>query len=257
MHILLLFAFLQAAAPTGEPLRSGCSPDTGQLATVGPDDGVEVLMSVAGWDAPCYKVTVSRQGGNLTGYVLGNSLPAIAEFQRQREEASVAAAEAEARLALRQAAPASNPAGSEPEKPRDPAVSTQFKDFSGRDRHGKPVSLSGLKGRATLVTFWSPTNVGSQTDLMRERPLYQQFHKDGLEAVGISMDPRADRIDLALDDRSFEWPQMPDQSGLAAQYHVDPRAGKTFVLDASHKVVAAGPMGPEIEKAVRQLLIAP
>jgi hypothetical protein len=56
---------------------------------------------------------------------------------------------------------------------------------------------------------------------------------------------------------SFEWPQMPDQSGLAALYHVDPRAGKTFVLDASHKVVAAGPMGPEIEKAVRQLLAAP
>jgi hypothetical protein len=50
---------------------------------------------------------------------------------------------------------------------------------------------------------------------------------------------------------------MPDQSGLAARYHVDPRAGETFVLDASHRVVAAGPMGPDIEKAVRQLMAAP
>jgi hypothetical protein len=92
---------------------------------------------------------------------------------------------------------------------------------------------------------------------MRERPLYSQFHKNGLEAVGISMDPRANRIDVALDDRSPEWPQMPDQSGLAEQYHVDPRAGKTFLLDASHRVVAAGVMGPEMEKAIRQLLTAP
>jgi hypothetical protein len=114
-----------------------------------------------------------------------------------------------------------------------------------------------MKGRATLVTFWSPANLRSQDALMLARPLYYQFHKHGLEAVGISMDARANRIDLALDDRSFEWPQMPDQSGLAAQYHVDPRLGKTFVLDASHKVVAAGPMGPEIEKAIRQLLAAP
>jgi len=203
---------------------------------------------VAGWDAACYKITVSRPAGNLTGYVLGNSLPAIAEFQRQREKASVAAAEVDARAALKQAA--ADPKSAETE-PKDPAVSTQFRDFSGRDYHGKPVSLSGLKGRATLVTFWSPTNAQSQDDLTRERPLYNQLHKNGLEAIGISMDPRAIRIDLALEDRSFEWPQMPDRSGLAALYHVDPRAGKTFVLDASHKV------GPEIEKAVRQLLAAP
>jgi hypothetical protein len=51
MYALLLFAFLQVA-PAREPLRSGCSPDTGQLGTVGPNDPVKVLLSVAGWDAP-------------------------------------------------------------------------------------------------------------------------------------------------------------------------------------------------------------
>jgi hypothetical protein len=257
MHALLLFAFLQAAAPPGEPLRSGCLPDTGQLATVGPNDPVEVLSSVAGWDAPCYKVTVSRQSGNLTGYVVGNSLPALAEFRRQREKASAAASEVEARLALDQAAAAPKPAGSEPKQPQDPAVSTHFKDFSGRDSRGKFISFAGLGGRATLVTFWSPKSPQSQTELLRAMPLYYQFSKKGLVAVGISMDPRGNRIDDALGDQAPAWPQMPDQSGLAAQYHVDPREGKTFLLDASHNIVAAGAMGPEMEKAVRQLLAAP
>ncbi|MGA2215931.1 MAG: redoxin domain-containing protein [Bryobacteraceae bacterium] len=257
MHALLLFVFLQAAAPAREPLRSGCSPDTGQLATVGPNDPVEVLSSVAGWDAPCYKVTVSRQGGNLTGYVVGNSLPAFAAFRRQREKASADASEAEARLALRPGAAAPKAPGSEPEQPQDPAVSTHFKDFSGRDSHGKFISLAGLGGRATLVTFWSPKSLQSQTELLRAMPLYYQFSKKGLAAVGISMDPRGNRIDDALGDQAPAWPQMPDQSGLAAQYHVDPREGKTFLLDASHNIVAAGAMGPEMEKAVRQLFAAP
>jgi hypothetical protein len=70
------------------------------------------------------------------------------------------------------------------------------------------------------------------------------------------MDPRAD-ITAALDDAGVPWPQMPDESGLAARYHVDPKAGKTFVLDADHRIVAAGPMGPEITEAVRKLMAAP
>jgi peroxiredoxin len=256
MRTLLILAFLQTAWAE-EPLRSGCSPDSSQLATVGPSDQVKVLLAQAGWDSPCYKLTLIGPGQNLSGYVLGNALPAIQEFQRQREQASAAATEAQARLALAQATAVKNSAEPEAGKPKDPLISTKFEDFSGRDLKGKPVSLSGLNGRVTVVTFWSPTSASSQNELMRVMPLYNQLHKSGLAAVGISMDPNGNHIGTALDDRSPTWPQIPDRSGLAAQYNVDARSGKTFVLDASHHVVAAGPMGPEIEKAVRQLLAAP
>ena len=100
MRTLLVLAFLQTAWAV-EPLRSGCSPDSEQIATVGPSDQVKVLLAEAGWDSPCYKVIVTRPGQSLSGYVLGNALPAIREFQGQRERASVAASEAEARLVLR------------------------------------------------------------------------------------------------------------------------------------------------------------
>jgi hypothetical protein len=256
MHILLLFAFLQVAS-AGEPLRSGCSLENAQIGTISPAERVKVLLSVAGWDSPCYKITARRPGGDLTGYVLGTALPAISEFDRRREKASMAAAEAQARLTPEQPAAAPKSAGAEPEKPTDPSVSTQFKDFSGRDSHGKFISLAGLGGRATVVTFWSPKSSESQTELLRAMPLYYQFNKKGLAVVGISMDPRGNRIDDALGDQVPPWPEIPDQSGLAAHYNVDPRAGKTFVLDASHKVIAAGSMGPDIEKAVRQLMAAP
>jgi len=57
-----------------------------------------------------------------------------------------------------------------------------------------------------------------------------------------------------LDDIILSYPQIPDRGGLAARYQVDPRAGKTFVLDSSRRIVFAGAVGPEMEKAVRQLL---
>jgi hypothetical protein len=87
--------------------------------------------------------------------------------------------------------------------------------------------------------------------------LYNQFHSNGLAAVGVSMDPKASRVWEALDDVTLPFAQVPDQRGLAARYNVDSRVGKTFVLDASHRIVAAGPMGPDIVKAVHQLLDDP
>src|SRR6202049_2704798 len=209
MHTLLLFAFLQAA-PAGEPLRSGCSADNDQIATVAPGDQVHVLLALAGEDKPCYKITISRPGESLTGYVLSDILPAIQLFQQERGRASQAASEPQTRLPLAQAEALTKPGEKEPEKPKDPLISTQFEDFSGRDARGKPLSLSALKGRVTLVTFWSPKSTPSQDQLIRVMPLYDQLRNSGLAAVGVSMDPNPNQVLAALDDRSPDWPQLPD-----------------------------------------------
>ena len=256
MHLLLLLALFQAApALASEPLRSGCSDDDPQIALVGPSDRVEVQTALAGDSLTCYKISVIHDGSSLTGYVLGDSLPAIAIFVHRRERASEDAAKLETRMA-REAARVKTQ-GTDPTKPTDPLVSTQFAEFTGRDSTGKLVSLSALGGRATLITFWSPASPRSISELTHTLPLYNQFHKSGLQAVGVSMDPQTDRISESLDDITLPWPQMADKSGLAGRYHIDPRAGKTLVLDSSHRIVAAGPMGPDIIKAIHQLIDAP
>jgi len=256
MYTLLLLAFLQAP-PAGEPLRAGCYTDNDQIATVAASDRVEVLSGVAGDAEICYKITVIRHDGNLTGYVLGDALTAVREFQRRRETASEAATRAEARFARAQAAAAQKAGEKKSDKPSDPLVSRQFDDFSGRDSSGKAITLFGLKGRVTIVSFWSPKSGQGSRQVMSLMPLYNQFHARGLAAVGVSMDPNPAHMSAALDDVTPNWPQMADRDGLAAHYNVDARAGEVFVLDSSHRIVAAGPMGPEIEKAVRQLLSEP
>jgi peroxiredoxin len=253
MHAVLFLALLQPAPPA-EPLRSGCSIEDQQIGSVEAGDRVEVRSALAGGGPTCYRVNVIRSGQKLSGYVLGESLPSIRDFVRLRERISEASAKEEARRTSAAALEKKHEAGTTGSA--DPLISTQFADFAGRDTSGKTVSLAGLKGRVTVVTFWSPDSPRSMSDLEHAMPLYNQFHKSGMAAVGVSMNPHADILE-ALDDVTIPWPQMPDQSGLAARYHVDPRAGKTFVLDADHRIVAAGPMGPEIEKAVREQLGVP
>jgi peroxiredoxin len=255
MHTILLLAFLQAPAAV-EPLRSGCSADDQQIAMLSVADNIQVQMARSG-EGPktCYKVILNSQGQTLTGYVLGESLPAVRTFVRLREKESREAAEAQARMALAPL-PAAK-AGDQEAKALDPNLPSHFDDFEWHDWQGKAGSLSGLRGRVTLVTFWPPGSKRSRAQLNSIQPLYNELHRSGLAAVGVSMDPNPKRMYEVLDDSNFTFPQVPDRSGLAAQYHVNPRSGETFVLDASHRVVAAGPMGPQIEKAVRQLLSAP
>jgi peroxiredoxin len=254
MHLILLFAFLQAPA-AAEPLRAGCAADDAQIAMVTSADRIRVQLALAGESPTCYKVAVDKQGKILLGYVLGESLPAVIEFVRTREKESEEAAKQQARIAPKP--PVAAPDEKDPGKSTNPFVNTQFPAFAGPSPNGKTVSLDSLKGRAVVITFWSPRSRTSQNSLMSVMPLYNQLHKSGLDAVGVSMDADPHHITAALDDMTPSWPQIADQHGLAARYHVDPRAGETFVIDASHRVVAAGPMGPEIEKAVQQLLAPP
>jgi len=256
MHALLLLALFQVAPPSSVALRSGCSAEDPQIASISPSEPVEVGMALAGEGQTCYRVTLSRGGEKVRGYVLGESLAAIRAFVHGRELASEAAAEAEVQLAREQAT-AKTEKNNEPDKPTDPLVSTQFEDFSTRRLDGKLFSLSSLKGRVTVVTFWSPSHPSSMGELESWGPIYAHLRSKGLAVVGVSIDPRPERALEALDDTNLPFAHVLDQSGLAARYHVDPKAGKTLVLDANHRVVAAGPMSAEMEKTVRQLLGVP
>jgi peroxiredoxin len=259
MYQLLFLALFQALPPAADRVRAGCSPDDEQISVVAFGDRVQVEAARAGDGETCYRITLSKEGRRaITGYVLGERLPAVAAFVSQREEISKEAAAAEALLT--QAAQKNVDAKAEPNeaaKPPDPLISTQFEENLGRDQLGKVISLSSLRGRVTVVAFWSPKNRQGQDGLLAVAPLYNQFRRDGVAAVGISTDPNPARISETLDDAAPTFPVIADRSGLAARYNVDPKAGKVFVLDANHRIIAAGPMGPDIVKAVQQALNAP
>jgi hypothetical protein len=250
MHLILLLAFFQAPVAT-EPLRSGCSPDDSEIAAISAADAVEVQGAVAGGGETCYKIAVTRQGQRLIGYVLGEGLPAIAAFERRRRRFDEDAGEVRA---LAAPPPMPTPASTEAPKPK---AAIYFENFTARDADGNPFSLYSLNGRVTLVNFWSPRNPSSIGQIPPIMALYTALRGRGLSAVGVSMDPNPSLIKDALDAMMPTWPQVPDRDGLAARYRVNSKTGGVLVLDSEHRIVASGPMGPEIENKVRQLLAAP
>jgi peroxiredoxin len=236
--LILSLAFFQTP-DTGIPLREGCSADDPQIATVSPADRVEVRQGIAGGDRVCYHIDFIHDGKTISGYVLGESLPAIAAFVADRERVSSQRLEMIAEQAARAAAtPPPKPESKEPSaKPAAP-VPEIFENFSGRDLRGKPVSLAGMPGRLIVVQFWAPRG-SSKQELISLYPLYNQYHRSGLSIVGLAVGVGSKNIGEALDDLTLPFPQIADP-GLARRYDVNWRVGKTFVLDQSRRIIASG-----------------
>jgi peroxiredoxin len=256
MHVLLVLVLLQALS-TDPPLRSGCSLDDEELTRVRPNDAVQVEQALAGGEQTCYKVGLTRDEKHISGYLLGETAPAVGAFVRARERAEKDSFEAQDRQAAEMAAAANAAAESaagDKSQPAVPDAPRVFEDFSARDVNGKAVSLSGVGGRAVLVTFWSPRSRASTRELLSLQPLYNQFKNRGLRAIGISTDPKASDVFEALDDVVPGFPQVPDRYGLAKRYGADGRVATTLVLDASHRIVGAGLTGPALEQKIRELL---
>jgi len=249
--VWILWLSAVAAPAFSEIVRTGCAPDASEAAQVTPADEVHVASAITAGQETCYEVTLVRGGRRVTGFMLGERLPAIRAFVIDREQAAVisfAAQDEQNRLQARHAksAPAT--------KPEESRI---FDNFAAHDVNGQAVNLSGLGGRVTLVTFWSPRSPRSLRQLVALVPVFNQYRRDGLRALGISADSNAAHVLQALDDLTLGWPQVPDGQGLSAKYGADPRAGTTLVLDNDHRIVATGLAGSELEKKVRQLLLDP
>ncbi len=253
---LTLLAFWQAP-PAAAVLRDGCSAYDQQVAVIGSGDQVVVDHAIAGGDGTCYQIAVTHNGKSITGYFLGDSLPAIQAFVKEREKISEVRLEAIATQPL-PAPVAAKPATGSPsvttKESAPPPPPEVFENFSGHTSNGKVVSLSGLGGRVIVLSFWSAKSGTSKSQLMGMVSMYRQYKGRGLSALGVSMDPNPKHIDQALDDITLTWPQVADPGGLAARHKVDPRLGKIFVLDSAHRIVASGTTLAEVQPKIRELL---
>jgi peroxiredoxin len=239
---VLFVAFFQAPAAHSVPLLENCSEPQHVLAILRPGDNVRVRASVAGEAQTCYGVSAVIDGRPVKGYILDKTFPAVADFERQRSAASPVG---DAPPTPQAAAPVI-----QPPRPRLPV----FADFSATDLKGKPVSLSGLKGRVILVCFWAPQNGPSTRELIQDYRLYDQFRRQGLDAVAISLSSNREDMNDVLEE-GIALRTIANDYELGARYGVSYEAlPKTYILNDRHEILAAGLHGKELESTVRRLM---
>jgi hypothetical protein len=244
MKVLTLAVLAAAGAWATVPLRDSCGEDAAVVANVQESDPIQVHHGVVGETMPCYAVSVAQGGSEVQGFILGNTLPVIQEFERRRS--------VESRVPI----PAAPPLTAEEKKAAPPLtpVGPPFEPWSGVDTRGKRFQIAQGRSKVTLVTFWSVESGAARRYVDNLRKTEAEFRPRGLSSYGFMEAASTARANFYMDDMGLESPQALDRERLAAKYNADARKGTTLVLDRSNQVVAISSNPFEIRAAVARLL---
>lgn len=102
---------------------------------------------------------------------------------------------------------------------------------------GKEIKLSSLRGKLTLVYFWSSWNALSRQINMNLTRIYSEYHNRGFEIYAVSLDSDADLWKKSyMLDKAY-WIQVNDPKALESDY------SKTYAVKAFPKMILIGKDG--------------
>jgi len=247
-YVAFFILWQAPAQQAGVPLIDDCSDSATVLATLAVSAPVEVRSAIAGNVKTCYAVTAMVDGKPVKGYVQGNDLTAVAEFERQRVAASIVKAAPSEPAAT---APPVAPPVVAVEKPHYPP----FANFSAKDMKGKFVSARGLKGKVNLVCFWSPASKTSFQELIAVVRLYSQFHKDGVDALAVNLSGDSEELRDTVGDLRLAFPNVPNGYEVAARYNIEfATLPRTYVLNENYEIITSALHGKALEDFVKKLI---
>ncbi len=240
---LSLTVFSIAYAAASVPVRDACGEDAAIVATLGEGDAFQIRHGVVGESVPCYAVSATQGGKEVRGFILGNALPAIQEFERKRA------------LESRVPVPAPPPPapGAKPAAVASPA-GPPFEAWSGVDFSGQKMQIVPGGAKVTLVTFWAAQSSAARRYVQTLTSSTSELLSKGVRSYGLVEAASASRAEYYLDDMSLNAPQALDRQKLAAKYSANALKGTTLVLDASNHIVLASSNIAEIRAKVASLL---
>lgn len=132
-------------------------------------------------------------------------------------------------------------------------------EFSAPDPDGKQISLSDIRGKATIIDFWAAWCGPCRRENPNVVKVYNKYHKKGLEIIGVSLDRpgQKDKWLQAIKDDKLTWHQVSHlnyfNDPVAQQYQIQ-SIPATFILDAEGKIVAKNLRGQALEDKIAEML---
>ena len=138
------------------------------------------------------------------------------------------------------------------------AVGQPFKDIKATTPEGSELSVSEVatKAKVLMIDFWASWCGPCRAEMPNVKAAYEQFHAQGFEIIGVSLDQDANAWKQAIADLGIVWPQISDLKGWECEgagiYGV--RAIPATVLIKDGKIVARDLRGEDIAQKVEELL---
>lgn len=139
-------------------------------------------------------------------------------------------------------------------------------NFTKKDNHGQPFTLSSLKGKYVLLDFWGSWCGPCRASHPHLKEVYAKYKEKGLEIVGIA-DEKSDNLEdakkawlKAISDDGIGWIQVLNNydkasTNLAMAYGISGFPTK-ILLDQNGKVVfkLVGNGGDELDQKLKAVL---
>lgn len=135
-------------------------------------------------------------------------------------------------------------------------IGDNYADFEQSNTTGQMVRLSEIKGKYTLLEFWASWCGPCRSFNPELVELYDQYHDQGFEILGVSLDSDKDRWENAIEKDGLTWTNVSDLKGSnneAAMIYGVRDIPDNFLIDENGKIVARFIRGDALKNKLKEV----
>ena len=132
-------------------------------------------------------------------------------------------------------------------------------DFELKSMDGRSLRLSNFRGHAVLLNFWATYCAPCRVEMPWFVDLYKQYHDQGLEIIGVSMDDAGEQPQIAdfVREIKVNYPILLGNHTVGDAYGGTQLLPKTVFIDRAGNInssIVGMKSKSELENAVKSLL---
>ena len=136
-------------------------------------------------------------------------------------------------------------------------IGEEVANFSGPTPDGGKLNLKESLGKITIIDFWASWCRPCRIENPNVVKVYNKYHDQGLEIIGVSLDKSADKWKKAIESDGLKWKHVSNlkfwQEPIAKNFGVR-SIPATFILDENGVIIAKDLRGQALEDKIKALL---